>query len=391
MHLPGFSKNELDRQWQELISLGPRFLGTPIEVAAQEYILNQLAGTTAEIEEHEFPYTGWYLVEPPRLKITSPSLYSFPCEVFIGCTPTPPEGVKGTIRHIGRHRVIGAFDWVKFAVLDRQGKLLAYISGRPGGPAQPQPLDPASAPLPHFIIGEYELNLLTSWLERGLEIEVEGKISCILDPSAHSKNIIASFHPASPARRILLSAHYDSVYTTQGANDNASSVAVLLAIARRMADEQNRLPLDLVFFSGEEWGLLGSRAYAAELSARREINKTKLVLNLDAISEGSLIEFWVGPETLEEQLRRNVERFDHPQKWKTTYVFPPPVSSDHTPFYEAGIPVCMIFGGETVKYHIAQDSYCREGVDKILYVTELTWYLLMAFDNQEVLWTARKR
>lgn len=391
MNMGGFSKNELDYIWQQLISLGPRFLGTPNEVLAQEFILNQLKSTKAKIEEQIFRYQGWHLDKAPELRVTCPSSYSFPCEVFIGCSPTAQNGVRGTISYIGRHRVIGAFDWVKFGIYDMYGNLVAYISGRPGGPAQPQPLNHASAPLPHFIVGEYELALLLSWLERGIEIEIEGKISCVLNESVYSKNIIASFNPTAPTRRILLGAHYDSVYTSPGANDNASSVAVLLAIAKRISDEQNQSPIDLIFFSAEEWDLIGSRAYVAkELLAKQKIGQTKMMLNLDAISEGSSVEFWVGPETFEEQLREIVEKFESQQKWKKTYVFPPPVSSDHTPFYESGIPVCMIFGGETAKYHIIQDTYCQEGLEKILYITELTWYLMNSFDSLDVRWITRK-
>jgi len=95
-------------------------------------------------------------------------------------------------------------------------------------------------------------------------------------------NFVARFHPAA-ATRLLFLAHWDtrpradgiasrdSTLPVPGANDGASGVAVLLA----MADALKRLPpgigVDLLFVDGEDYGdfnsdtdvLLGSRYYAA--------------------------------------------------------------------------------------------------------------------------------
>lgn len=63
---------------------------------------------------------------------------------------------------------------------------------------------------------------------------------------------------------VLLAAHYDTVAGSPGADDNASGVAVVLEAARRFADRPTPRALRLVFFDGEERGLLGSRAYVAD-------------------------------------------------------------------------------------------------------------------------------
>jgi hypothetical protein len=384
MNSDGFQRSIIDRTWQELIDLGPRFLGTANEVSARNYILNNLANTSALINEHEFIYTGWSLLEPPELNITSPSPYSFPCEVFIGSMPTPPQGISGVIRYVGIQRVIGAFDWMKFAVEDPEGNVVAYISGRPDGPAHPQTIDPACTPLPHFIIGQYDLHLLQSWMERHLKVEVQAVLRCAIHPQARAKNVIASVNPDSPKVRIGLSAHFDSVYGCPGANDNAAAVTALLAIARRVTEEKWDIPLDFYFFTGEEWGLLGSKAYVADMVANQKTDKLKMLINLDSIAEGSSLEFWAGPESFEEQLRKVSQGFAHPAGRKIFSRFPPPVSSDHYPFYTVGVPACMLFCGETTKYHVPTDTYCLEGVDNILYITEFTWYLLKAFEDQNI-------
>jgi Zn-dependent M28 family amino/carboxypeptidase len=63
--------------------------------------------------------------------------------------------------------------------------------------------------------------------------------------------------------RILVGAHYDSVPDTPGADDNASAVAVMLAVARTLGPCPD---VAYVAFNGEECGLAGSREFAETMS-----------------------------------------------------------------------------------------------------------------------------
>lgn len=65
---------------------------------------------------------------------------------------------------------------------------------------------------------------------------------------------------------LILAAHYDTVSGSPGADDNASSLAVLLEIARRLKQRVLTRPLQFIAFCLEEKDLLGSRAYAAHLT-----------------------------------------------------------------------------------------------------------------------------
>jgi Zn-dependent M28 family amino/carboxypeptidase len=74
-------------------------------------------------------------------------------------------------------------------------------------------------------------------------------------------------------RYFVMGAHYDTVPTTPGANDNASGVAVLLELARLVAESGNRRRVRFVAFVNEEppWfqtELMGSLVYAARARAR---------------------------------------------------------------------------------------------------------------------------
>ncbi|MGE0546681.1 MAG: M28 family metallopeptidase [Kofleriaceae bacterium] len=107
-----------------------------------------------------------------------------------------------------------------------------------------------------------------------------------LEPQLHSyptgANVVATI-PATlgdnPA--IIVGAHFDTVANSPGANDNASGVAVVLAVARYAQDAPCRAaPVTIVLFDEEELGLLGSRAY----SLTRDPNNVRAVHTIDQVA-----------------------------------------------------------------------------------------------------------
>ncbi len=86
-------------------------------------------------------------------------------------------------------------------------------------------------------------------------------------PYPGGENVLATI-PATMGngKLIVIGAHFDTVSGSPGANDNASGVAVVLAVARYLHDTPcRRSPVVAVFFDQEETGLFGSRAYAQTL------------------------------------------------------------------------------------------------------------------------------
>jgi Zn-dependent M28 family amino/carboxypeptidase len=78
--------------------------------------------------------------------------------------------------------------------------------------------------------------------------------------------------PGKSSRRVMVGAHFDSLNNSPGsdlnsrapgANDDASGVALTLEVARLMSQQEWEHTLCFVCFSGEEQGLLGSKALAA--------------------------------------------------------------------------------------------------------------------------------
>jgi hypothetical protein len=80
---------------------------------------------------------------------------------------------------------------------------------------------------------------------------------------------------AKPDEIVVIGAHYDSAGITPGANDNASGVAAVLALARAFAGAKPERTLRFVAFVNEEppffWsGAMGSLVYARRCRARHE-------------------------------------------------------------------------------------------------------------------------
>jgi aminopeptidase YwaD len=127
----------------------------------------------------------------------------------------------------------------------------------------------------HFLVREYIRQSLAEWGEvRIHEFEFNGKThqNLLLDLSSDSPSDLPP---------VLIGAHYDAVPGTPGADDNATGVAVLLEMARAFTATPFKYPVRLVAFDLEEYGLLGSTAYAKYLKDNRQ--KLRLMLSLEML------------------------------------------------------------------------------------------------------------
>ncbi|EYF01056.1 M20/M25/M40 family metallo-hydrolase [Chondromyces apiculatus] len=77
------------------------------------------------------------------------------------------------------------------------------------------------------------------------------------------RNVVAMPRGPVDLPLVLVGAHYDSVPSTPGADDNASGIAAMLACARALAHLDPALPVGFVAWNGEEDGLLGSIDFVA--------------------------------------------------------------------------------------------------------------------------------
>lgn len=130
---------------------------------------------------------------------------------------------------------------------------------------------------------------------------------------------------------LLLTAHYDRVARGQGAIDNASGVAVVLELSRRLAAK----PLlfhsaQAVFFDLEEQGLLGSKAFVGSQPL------PDWTVNFDVFGYGDTL-WMTGPtndRSLQNAMDSAARRAAHGFVWSSEY---PP--SDHRSFRDNGLKV----------------------------------------------------
>ena len=150
---------------------------------------------------------------------------------------------------------------------------------------------------------------------------------------------------------VVLGGHYDSVPGIAGANDNASGAAVLVTLARMLADVDLPFTIRIVPFGSEELGLLGSRFYVESLS-ENELENTKAMLNFDALGTGSGVSvFGDGDITalvsdIGDQVNVDV----------AVTLGLRGGSSDFASFREAGVPYLMFFGDDVSRIHTERDT-----------------------------------
>jgi len=75
------------------------------------------------------------------------------------------------------------------------------------------------------------------------------------------KNIVATI-PGETQSQFILTAHYDTIDVSPGADDDGSGIASILMIAELLNSFEFYQTIKFIIFSGEEIGLLGSTHYA---------------------------------------------------------------------------------------------------------------------------------
>lgn len=203
-------------------------------------------------------------------------------------------------------------------------------------------------------------------------------------------NVIARFEPAGGpggarwtgsgrdgAPGIVLCAHWDSrpwadqdpdpafrVLPVPGANDGGSGVAVLLEVAELMKRRPPPLPVDLVFFDGEDQGgandpqgfCLGSRHYARQLGTRGEAKPLAAFL-FDMVGDRDL-EIYPEVQSAERAANLVALVLEGARATGAHQFKPDPrysITDDHIPLLDAGVPAVDIIDFDYPAWHTHRD------------------------------------
>jgi aminopeptidase YwaD len=167
-------------------------------------------------------------------------------------------------------------------------------------------------------------------------------------------NVIAELPGSrSGGAAVIFTAHLDSVPAGPGANDDGSGSAVVLELARELAQRpQIDRPLTLRFalFGAEELGLDGSRYYVQNLSDA-ERHAIAADINLDMVGVGDSWRFGGSDDLVQLALGGANDLGQRALPLRG----PLSGASDHASFLDAGVPAVFLYRVEDPNYHTAGD------------------------------------
>lgn len=171
--------------------------------------------------------------------------------------------------------------------------------------------------------------------------------------------------PGTTDRWVVLCAHIDGHNVAESAMDNATGLATVLEVGRRMSEFFPDLPvgLRLAAFNVEEWGLDGSRRYVEHLSTA-ERNAIDVAIALDSITGHPRLSALTGGNGAVE---RFVQRCTASTAVPVDVVRPMLSNSDHYNFQNAQIPAMRLIAGygreESLTRYLLTPSDRRSMVD----------------------------
>ncbi len=214
------------------------------------------------------------------------------------------------------------------------------------------------------------------------------------DSSVHAKNLLGLIDNGG-SRTVILGAHYDhlgmggegSLYRGEapaihnGADDNASGVAVLLKLAKMLREwpeaKDNYL---IILFSGEEIGLLGSNYFAKNPTL--DLKQVPYMINLDMVGrlrdDKTLSVSGTGTTAIWPQLLNSLNPGFN-LVLSESGVGP----SDHTSFYLQDIPVLHFFTGQHEDYHKPTDDSDKLNYAGMEEIADYLFDLVKAMEAQE--------
>ncbi len=210
------------------------------------------------------------------------------------------------------------------------------------------------------------------------------------DGTITGTNVVA-FLDNNAENTIVIGAHYDHLGTGgegslhrgekaihNGADDNASGVAVMLDLARKLNGDFTNNNYLFIAFSGEEKGLLGSNYFTK--NATVDMNTVNYMINMDMVGrlkeDKSLAVHGVGSSPIFSQtLMSNNTDFNVLKK--ESGVGP----SDHTSFYLNDVPVLHFFTGQHADYHKPSDDSNLLNYEGMEAISEYIYTIISDLDD----------
>jgi hypothetical protein len=269
------------------VGVGPRPAGSDAAGRAADTVADAFRELGLEPLFQEFELVG-YEADEPELEVEGERWPAGPCMYA-----HPFEG-EGTVRRIGESAApVGDGTLPSFAVVTADGREAARLLTSPFStgaiPFMSSHVQITTPPTAFVSIAD------SARLADGMHVRL--KVGGRFVPGLRERNVIAEL-PGKRSERVLVTAHYDSVWHGPGAIDNATGVEGVRRIGEALAGRELERSVTLVAFAAEEIKLTGSRYYVDEAKLRGELDSVVGVVNLDCIARGDKLNILASPDAL---------------------------------------------------------------------------------------------
>ncbi|MBD2359141.1 M28 family peptidase [Tolypothrix sp. FACHB-123] len=337
---------------QALVNFGPRVAGTPVMEKASAYLVERYrqAGYVAKIQT-----------------FTYEKFVDLGSNLIINDTTIPGKALKGTIKgnlnapmvavpNFGQPEDFAKVNVKGAIAIVRRGKIrfsqkaknavaagaigLVVVNNEPGNLTSAGLGEKVTIPV-LGISGDRGNPLLEQTTPANVTLNVNAQQQVIT-----GRNVIAHL-PGVTQPKLILGGHYDSVEESPGANDNASGTAVVLGIARDLANTKLARQVWFIAFDGEEDGLHGSKAFV-DTAKPEFLSGLKAMLNFDMVGVNQQL-LISGTSAL----TAIAQTVDPDIKTSGSYSYG---GSDHASFANKKVPVLFFHRGDEPNYHSPNDK-----------------------------------
>lgn len=214
-------------------------------------------------------------------------------------------------------------------------------------------------PLPMLVVAREDGERIARLQEAGHKLTGTLSMPNRVTPPIRTYNVVAEIKGSEkPDEFVVLGAHLDSWDLGTGALDNGCNAALVIDALRaiKAAGVRPKRTIRFILFSGEEQGMLGSKAYVAQ--HRNEMDNTVAALIVDSGS-GAITGFSLGGRT---DVEPAIKPFVTPlQRWNATALTTDAFwGTDNLDFLLQGVPT-LVANQETanylVNYHATSDTF----------------------------------
>ena len=218
------------------------------------------------------------IFDPPAQRYTEKDLQELQTENDNRPRPAYNENMRRQFMELARKRTQFFKDEGAAAILD-EGRVGDGGTVFVGGVNPRDPKDAGYVAIPQLTIAAEHYGRIARTLEKKIPVTLELNVkNTFYDKDPNSFTIVGEIPGSDKADEVvMIGGHFDSWHTGTGATDNAAGCAVMLEVLRilKATGLKPRRTIRIGLWSGEEQGLLGSRAYVKEHFADRETMQLK--------------------------------------------------------------------------------------------------------------------